>query len=555
MSMDLLEGKGPWIHLVFVFAPLVLILVVVLAKRKPYSWSGDRLVPGPYGLPLLGCVHLFSPLASTHVRLARLSSAYGPVYQVRLGTKRVLVVNSVDTVKETLRLEDCGLPSFQSLFHGLVLLQGERDAPYQTTHMEQDVAIPVGVHTAERTMAYVCSNSEQLCSAVNSTVEELTGAILATEGSAFEPSTLVERHLLGLTFRLVFGQAPSRRNLNESQEILHELKEFLPQAEAMLMYVDCLPFGKLFLQPHLHQLPHLIADYMTVIREICSEHPRLFGQQTNQFSLMHALQGTNQNFSSPFTRNGRVARASATTHDLAEEVFTIYHEVSTCLAWGLVLLARYTHIQEELAGQLKLTSGDRQIQLSDKAKVPLLEAVVLEVMRLSNSAPLRVGRLTTQDTTVNGFRVPRGTSVLVNSWACSRDPKYFTQGSKFNPHRFLNSAGCLRSRGPAVNVPIGVRKWLVTKSILILTLGCLVKDFRLRLRQGSSPLSDDDGFAAESTACKIIALRRQGPEGWWGHDSGVVSKLSSLFSLQHRLVLQLPYVQSHKPLYYRNRVS
>jgi cytochrome P450 len=89
---------------------------------------------------------------------------------------------------------------------------------------------------------------------------------------------------------------------------------------------------------------------------------------------------------------------------------------STTLLWFIVLLAgseRGRRIQEAMRREIDTTiGGERRLpSLSDRPRLPLVEAVILEVMRFKTLAPLALIHETSCDTSVGGYFIPRGTLV------------------------------------------------------------------------------------------------------------------------------------------------
>lgn len=84
-------------RLCLVFVTVFLAVRLFLQRRPP------RLLtpPGPRGLPFLG----FLPFLDKdfHLTLTRLSYKFGPVYQIFLGGKRVVVLNDARIVRQAFR--------------------------------------------------------------------------------------------------------------------------------------------------------------------------------------------------------------------------------------------------------------------------------------------------------------------------------------------------------------------------------------------------------------------------------------------------------------------
>ncbi|KAF8044905.1 hypothetical protein N665_6036s0002, partial [Sinapis alba] len=82
----------------------------------------------------------------------------------------------------------------------------------------------------------------------------------------------------------------------------------------------------------------------------------------------------------------------------------------------------------------------RLVDEPDIVNLPYLQNIVLETFRLCPAAPLLVPRSPSEDINIGGYDVPRGTIVLVNSWAIHRDPKLWDEPERFMPERFEDKA-------------------------------------------------------------------------------------------------------------------
>ncbi|KAI7981268.1 Cytochrome P450 81Q32 [Camellia lanceoleosa] len=90
--------EAKWYTISLIIFPLLLLLLKL--KQKRYK----NLPPSPPGIPILGHLHLLKePL---HQTLQAISDKYGPVIFLRLGSRKVLVVNSPTAVEECFKKND-----------------------------------------------------------------------------------------------------------------------------------------------------------------------------------------------------------------------------------------------------------------------------------------------------------------------------------------------------------------------------------------------------------------------------------------------------------------
>lgn len=117
---------------------------------------------------------------------------------------------------------------------------------------------------------------------------------------------------------------------------------------------------------------------------------------------------------------------------------------SVTLYWALAYLMAFPEIQSQLHEELDRVIGRQRLPtMSDLTSLPLLQATVLELLRISSIAPLSVPRSTTAETTIRDFKIPKDTLVFVNLWSVHRDPETWKDPDVFCPSRFLDSQGQL----------------------------------------------------------------------------------------------------------------
>ena len=87
---------------------------------------------------------------------------------------------------------------------------------------------------------------------------------------------------------------------------------------------------------------------------------------------------------------------------------------ATTLHWALLLLANNPEIQSRLRQEIEsVVPAERYPSLDDMAKLPYVEAAILELMRLTTLLPYSILHSAIADTEVGGFFVPVNTKVFV----------------------------------------------------------------------------------------------------------------------------------------------
>ena len=128
---------------------------------------------------------------------------------------------------------------------------------------------------------------------------------------------------------------------------------------------------------------------------------------------------------------------------LRDEVLTIFlagHETTALnLSWTWHLLAGRPDVEEALHRELREALGGRAPTMEDLPDLSYTDAVVRESMRLYPPV-WGFGREALQDCEIGGFRVPKGTQVVVSQWVMHRDERYYEDPEVFRPERWLDGS-------------------------------------------------------------------------------------------------------------------
>ncbi|CAN6911125.1 unnamed protein product [Brassica oleracea var. botrytis] len=182
------------------------------------------------------------------------------------------------------------------------------------------------------------------------------------------------------------------------------------------------------------------------------------------------------------------------------------------LDWAMSNLLNHPDVLKKAKTEIDEQIGsDRLIEEQDIVKLPYLQSIVSETLRLYPVVPMLVPHMASEDCMVAGYDVPRGTTLLVNVWAIHRDPKMWEEPEKFKPERFekegedkkLMPFGMGRRACPG----LGLALRLVT-----LALGSLVQCFEWeRAGEEYVDMSEDEKGITLRRATLLEAMCRPRP--------------------------------------------
>ena len=128
-----------------------------------------------------------------------------------------------------------------------------------------------------------------------------------------------------------------------------------------------------------------------------------------------------------------------------------------------------------------LVGDSRMLDDSDLPGLPYLRCIISETLRLYPVIPLLLPHESSEDCTIGGFHIPRGTMVQINVRAIHNDPDIWEDPLEFRPGRFMHEErGINKER--LEHVPFGAGRRgcpgeALAMSMIGLGLGSLIQCF------------------------------------------------------------------------------
>jgi cytochrome P450 len=127
-----------------------------------------------------------------------------------------------------------------------------------------------------------------------------------------------------------------------------------------------------------------------------------------------------------------------------DEIMTLFaagHETTAnSLTWTLYLLSQHAEERDKLLVELQSVLQGRAPTVEDLGRLPYLEMVMKESMRLFPPAWM-VGRRALKDYELEGYHLPTGSFAVLSPWVIHHMAEYFVEPERFWPERFDQVAG------------------------------------------------------------------------------------------------------------------
>ncbi len=172
---------------------------------------------------------------------------------------------------------------------------------------------------------------------------------------------------------------------------------------------------------------------------------------------------------------------------LRDEVLTLIlagHETTAnALSWTWYLLSQHREAERKRHAELDEVLAGRPPAMADLVNLNYTGMVIDEAMRIYPPV-WAIGRAAIEDDEIMGYRIPRGSNVMLSQWMTHRHPKFWEDPERFEPERFSAEGAAGRPRYAYFPFSGGPRQCIGNVFALTeaqLVLATIAQNYRLRL--------------------------------------------------------------------------
>ncbi|XP_058468530.1 cytochrome P450 2K4-like [Solea solea] len=462
-------------------ALLVLLLVYFISTWSFSSEGKGNVPPGPKPLPLLGNLLQLDRNRPFNTFL-ELSKKYGPVFTVYLGSKKVVVVAGYKAAKEALvnKADEFGERDPPQIFkeladgHGVLWSNGDSWREMRRFALTNLRDFGMGKRACEDKITEEC--------------DYLVEVFKTFKGEAFDTTVPVNCAVSNIICSMVYG---SRFEYDDPEftSLVERTNQNVQIAGSPSMQLyNMFPWlGKLFISKKFNQ--SVDANSKQNLELFSRLKETLNPQMCRGF--VDAFLVRKQNLEESGVTNSHFHEKN-----LLSTVMNLFaagtDTTATTLRWGFLLMAKYPKIQDQVQEELSRAIGTRPVQVEDRKNLPFVDAVIHEVQRLASIVPMALPHRTSQDVTLEGFFIEKGTTVFPLLTSVLYDEDEWEKPRSFHPAHFLDKDGKFVKRDAFMPFSAG-RRVCLGESLARMELFLFFSTFLQRFRFSPAPgVSEDD---------------------------------------------------------------
>ncbi|KAL3533447.1 hypothetical protein ACH5RR_006968 [Cinchona calisaya] len=410
---------------------IFLSISLIFLAYKLYERLRFKLPPGPRPLPVVGNIYDIKPVRFKC--FAEWSQVYGPIFSVYFGSQLNTVVSSAELAKEILKDNDQQLadryrtrPSARMSRNGQDLIW----ADYGPHYVKVRKLCNLELFTPKRLEGLRPIREDEVTAMVDSIFKDCT----KPENSG--KSLLMRNYLGSVAFnnitRLTFG----KRFMNSEGVIDEQGQEFKG------IVSNGIKIGaKLSMAEHIPWLRWIFVGENKALDKHNARRDRLTRMIMEEHTLARQKSGnTKQHFvDALLTLQKQYELSDDTVIGLLWDMITAGMDTTTIsVEWAMAELVKNPRVQQKAQEELdRVIGSDRIMSETDFAKLPYLQCVAKEALRLHPPTPLMLPHRANANVKIGGYDIPKGSIVHVNVWAIARDPATWKNPLEFRPERFL----------------------------------------------------------------------------------------------------------------------
>ncbi|XP_057518891.1 cytochrome P450 78A5-like [Amaranthus tricolor] len=404
-----------------------------------FKTSGRRhsAIPGPSGLPLVGLGFAFTS-ETTHRVLASIAKKLNatPLMAFSVGLTRYIIASQPELAKEILNSSEFADRPIKESAYELLFNRAMGFAPFGDYWR----------NLRRISATYLFSPSRISCFGVfreeigRKMVEEVKN--LRGKNGNVEIKNVLHFGSLNNIMMSVFGKGYDFFGGNGNGDEGEELEGLVKEGYELLGIFN---WGDHLAPLKLLDLQGVRSRSKTLVEKVNVFVGRIIEEHKMDRNIKNGVKGENDGSSKDFVdvlldlEDGENKLDDSDMIALLwEMIFRGTDTIAILLEWILARMVLHPDIQAKAQSEIDTILGTDPVTDSDLPKLPYLQAIIKETLRVHPPGPLLSwARLSIHDTQVGPHFIPAGTTAMVNMWAITHDEKIWPNPNEFKPERFM----------------------------------------------------------------------------------------------------------------------
>ncbi|KAH7964773.1 hypothetical protein HPB49_001254 [Dermacentor silvarum] len=465
-------------------AVVALAAVLVFLQQFCRKSSLKRLPPGPLSLPIIGSSYIVGRYPSAWDAFSDLRRHYGDVYSINLGSKRCLVVSSVDALREVLvtKATDFGDRPDSLRYHAIFKHNRNLSIALCDWSSKQrtrrELCYPV-MHPKQGS-----AEQSRLSTSIETELLYLTAELSRTSGTAIKPRQALLVTTANIFYKFFCAErfSPDDSKFLRIVDLYNAVFHQLFQGFA----IDFMPWLKVVQDKQLCLLKEKSMEIYRFTLAIMDRREKAMASSGIGAGLDQArdlMDVLLLSLNDPSTK-GQLDKVDVAV--VIEDLVGGHSVIANLWVWCLYILSSYPEVQCKIREETRATTSSekRRPSLLDRSHLCYTEATLYEVIRVVNS-PI-IPHVCTNDTTVQDYSRTRNTLTVQLFY----EALCFGTLCGCSVHRFLGGNGCVFKPGHFFPFGTGKRSCMgdgLVRATLVLGMAALLARFELSLAPGQEP--------------------------------------------------------------------
>ncbi|KOM25858.1 hypothetical protein LR48_Vigan203s000400 [Vigna angularis] len=463
-----------------------------------FKFSKGKEAPTVAGAwPILGHLPLLNDSKAPHRTLGALADKYGPIFTVQLGSKKTLVISNWEMAKECFTTNDTvvssrpKLAAAEHMTYNKAMFSVAPCGPYWRTTRKIATSEILSPHRVKQ-LRHVFESE------VQGSIKELFNFWCSNKNECGYALVELKQWFSHLIFNVVLQMVLGKRYFSlgtvddeKAGRCVKAVKEFM-RLFGVFTVGDAVPWLRWFdfgghekaMKETAKEMDSLVSEWLEEHRQNKALGGKVDGFQDFMDVMISMLDGQ--------TNNGVDADTmikSTVLEQLTQSVLLLPGGFCTKLgifAYNITKMGKFNQIYEngEVVGaqtisneevvpparlhtvhsnsvevvypkndfktlnpnvlekvkeELHIVGKEKWLSENDITKLIYLQATVKETLRLYPPAPLSAPHEFTEDCTINGYNVTKGTRLITNLWKIHTDEYVWSDPLEFKPERFLTT--------------------------------------------------------------------------------------------------------------------